>query len=49
MFNRALNKPLINLFKANDENNFGVVKLNQIMSKLLTLSEFFQQVACNAS
>ena len=25
MFNRVLNKPLINLFKANDENNSSVV------------------------
>ena len=42
MFNRVLNKSLINLFKANDENNSGVVTLNQIMSKLLTFSKFFQ-------
>ena len=45
MFNRVLNEPLINLFKANDENNTSVVKLNQIMSKLLTWSKFFQYVA----
>ena len=32
---------MINLFKANNENNLGVVRLNQIMSKLLTLSKFF--------
>ena len=38
MFNRVLNKPLIKLFKANDENNSGVV--NEIMSKLLRLSKF---------
>ena len=38
MFNRVLNKPLIKLLKANDENNSGVV--NEIMSKLLTLSKF---------
>ena len=38
MFNRVLNKPLIKLLKANDENNSGVV--NKIMPKLLTLSKF---------
>ena len=42
MFNRVLNKPLINLFKANDENNSGIERLNQIMFKLLTLNKFFK-------
>ena len=37
-FNRVLNKPLINFFKANDKNNSGVVRLNQIMSKLPTFA-----------
>ena len=41
-FNKVLNKPLINLFKANDENNSSVVRLNQIMSKLPTLRKNFQ-------
>ena len=45
MFDKVLNKPLINLFRANDENNSGLVRLNQIMSKLLTLSKVFLQVA----
>ena len=32
----------VNLFKVNDESNSGVVTLNHIMSKLLTLSKFLQ-------
>ena len=36
MFNEILNKCLINLIKANDEKNSGVVRLNQKMPKLLT-------------
>ena len=40
MFNRVLKKPLINLFKANYKNNLSVVRLNQMMSKLLILSKF---------
>ena len=47
MFNRALKKLLINLFKANDENNSGVVRLNQIISKLLTLRKFFNKLLGN--
>ena len=31
MFNKVLHKPLINLFKANDENNSIDVRLNQVM------------------
>ena len=39
----------MNLFKTNDENNSGVVRLNKIMSKLLALSKFFQYIACKLS
>ena len=49
MSDRVLNKPLINLFKSNDKNNSGVVRLNQTMSKLLTLGKFFQNDACKLS
>ena len=34
---KVLNTPLINLFKVNNKNNSVVVRLNQIMSKRLTL------------
>ena len=33
---------IINLFKVNDKNNSGVVKINQTMSKLLTLNKCLQ-------
>ena len=49
MFNRVLNGPLVNLFRANDENNLGVVRLTHIMPKMLTLSKIFQQVGCKLS
>ena len=37
---RVLNAPLIKLFKVNDKKKLVVVRLNQIMSKLLILSKF---------
>ena len=46
-FNRVLNKILINLFKVKDKNNSDVVRLNQIMHKLLILRKFFSMSLAN--
>ena len=43
MFDRVeLNRPLANLFKVNDKNNSGVVRLNQVMFKLLIVNRFLR-------
>ena len=42
MIDKVLNTPLINLFKDNEKNNSVIVRINQTISKLLTMSKFLQ-------